>query len=461
MIRLGTIVGSEFLFGLWPRQLELTPAQMNTHKHVLGVPGVGKSKLLESLFLSSMKDGFPTTFIDPTGRSSDYILSYLENAGFFQDPANFDKLLYLEFAEGEYYFPLNILKIPWASRSETAQIVVEAFMRAFPEIAEGAANFYRMMDAGIKVLIANDLPFICLHELLIAKPFRDHLLAQVADPHVQTNFINFDNMNEHVRQMQIQAVINRAYAVVASDVLKYSFGQTENGLNVQDVMDNGRFVLVNLGRVRDEKTRRLLGSFLTHSYENAAFARPPDTGLTHQLMLDEYSAFSAQSGKALEDILNRARQHRLFATLAHQNFGQTERSMQDALGGCDLKIGFRTTPNDGMIQAKSFADFNVSQAKGSYPSGGPILASASDQYEQWSTHFKTLPNRQAVVRTASGKTQLIRTPTLPVVDLSRLASIKLEYFRRYYTHVSAINLPLGISSNYGPTNNNKRRRGTP
>lgn len=452
MIRLGTAVGSEFLFGLWPRQVELDERAMLSHKHVLGTTGSGKSKLLESIFLQSLKENRATTFIDPTGGSAEYILTYLDQRGFFNDPANYEKLIYVEFADDEYFFPMNVLKLPWATKSETAAIVIEAFMRAYPEIAEGAANFYKMMDAGIKVLLANDLPIVSMEELLAIKAYRDHLLQNVDDPHLTSFFRhNYDELIAYHRQSQSTSTLNRAYDLVASNVLRLTMGQTDNLLDVRAIMDGGKFVLVNLGRIKDHKTQRLLGAFITHAYEMGVQSRVPNSGLpSHQLILDEFGAFASKSADTLATILTRTRQYGLFLTLCHQDWSQTNPHLEGALGGCGVKISFRANPKDAALQALAFGDFDREQSKGSYPSGGPILASVQDQHEQWSTTIKTLPYRQALVRQGTSATQLIRTPDLPVLQIDRdaLDLIRNEYFRLYYTHKDDINLPLDQAAQY-------------
>src|SRR5205807_2420506 len=98
MIRLGSVVGSD-LFGLWSHHVDLGIRELKTHQHVMGLPGMGKTKLVESTFLQRLKRELGTTLIDPTGGAAEDILAYLIKVGFFNKPENFEKLLYVEFAD--------------------------------------------------------------------------------------------------------------------------------------------------------------------------------------------------------------------------------------------------------------------------------------------------------------------------------------------------------------------------
>src|SRR5438132_139656 len=58
---LGTSASGSSLF---PKSLKLTDAQIATHKHIIGVSGVGKSKLLESIFLQLVRKGIGVSLIE-------------------------------------------------------------------------------------------------------------------------------------------------------------------------------------------------------------------------------------------------------------------------------------------------------------------------------------------------------------------------------------------------------------
>src|SRR5207249_2514399 len=112
-------------FPLWPQRVRLNAAQLATHKHLIGVSGVGKSKLLESLFLQLHRQGIGVSFIDPHADSAEALLGALLTAGYFQDPRAYDRLLYIEFSEQDAFLPFNVLKQSTVSPHTLAANVLE------------------------------------------------------------------------------------------------------------------------------------------------------------------------------------------------------------------------------------------------------------------------------------------------------------------------------------------------
>src|SRR3982074_2434659 len=110
-LRLGRIVGSD-LFGLFSHHLDLRDDEIAKHKHILGIAGAGKSKLLEAMWLSLHRQGIGATFLDPQGSSAEFLLRALVGQGFYaKNPTAYERVVYLEFADGEWMIPFNILRL--------------------------------------------------------------------------------------------------------------------------------------------------------------------------------------------------------------------------------------------------------------------------------------------------------------------------------------------------------------
>lgn len=83
--------------------VRLTPAQLATHKHIMGVSGMGKSKLLESIYLELIRQGIAVTLVDPHSDSAEAILTLLISMGFFNRLGAYKRLLYVEFSDEERF----------------------------------------------------------------------------------------------------------------------------------------------------------------------------------------------------------------------------------------------------------------------------------------------------------------------------------------------------------------------
>src|SRR5215210_4309650 len=83
-----------------------------THMHVIGVSGSGKSRFLAGLYLNLLARGRPATLIDPHGDLARLVLAHLVARGLYKHPDAFRRVLYLDLPAAEAcgkYLPFNVL----------------------------------------------------------------------------------------------------------------------------------------------------------------------------------------------------------------------------------------------------------------------------------------------------------------------------------------------------------------
>lgn len=425
----------------------LIDGQASLHAAVFGIAGVGKSKALEGMFHAYLREGTGVTLIDPHGSSAAAIMANLVAAGYFRSPGAYERLWVVDFEEGEYAVPFNPLKLDFASPHETARLLREAMHRAYPELSQGAAIFNNLIDAAAKVLIANGLSLAALHDVLTVKDYRDRLLEKLDDPVVVSYFRNFfDNLGERERAVQAGSTIRRAYDLNSSPVLRWSLGAPDNVLQFREILDSGRSVIFNLGKLRDLDTRRLLGSLIMHGYEMAAMSRDPSNpGPEHRLIVDEAGLFMAQSAATFSEILDQLRKYRLFMTTAFQSLAQAPPRFAGALGNCRVKMVFRISRADAELLARELGEIDPYRVKAeaASPTSNPTFMDASFQWEEWMRALTTLKVRQALVQIDDQPTVLMKTAEIPElqVDEGEIQEARAEYRRRVQQRVSEIQLP--------------------
>ena len=236
------------------RPFVLEPAEVATHKHVIGVTGQGKSKLLASMYVQLMNQGVGCALIDPHADLAADVLGILADTGFFERPDAYERLLYIDFSDRERFLPFNVLDQPYDDHT-VAKNIVEACKRAWPALADGSApQFENILLAGSLALIQNNEPLSSLPKLLTDKSFRDRLLANVSDEAIVDFFhARFDKWGRETATM-IESTLRRAFLLTFSPSLRYSLGQRTNSLNFRKLMDEGTCVLFNLGGL-DEDTQ--------------------------------------------------------------------------------------------------------------------------------------------------------------------------------------------------------------
>lgn len=335
------------------RPLRLSAAQSRTHMHVIGVSGFGKSRFLAGLFLSMRDAGLPATLIDPHGDLARLVLGHLVQRGVYRSPDAFTRLLYLDLPAAQRqgrFLPFNLLDQPYDPHT-VARNVLEAFQRAWPALADGAApRFDKLVQNGVKVLISNRLPLPALYRFLTEQPFRETLLAAESDPDVVSLWRDwYDRLPERLRLEYADSTLSRVNLLVFDPVLKYSLAQRRSLLNFREVLDQGRSLIVNLA-LASKDARRLLGCLFTVAAEHAALSRAElPAGVrqaSHHLIIDEFSDFTAQSEEALTTMLSQTRKFGLFLVMAHQTWSQASRQLRGAMQNAGLEVVFRVGRED-------------------------------------------------------------------------------------------------------------------
>jgi hypothetical protein len=413
----------------------LGPDELRAHLHVMGLTGQGKSKLLAHLATELILQGRPCGVLDPHSDLVLDILRLLLQRGFFRRPAARRQLLYLDFTRRDAFVPFNVLRQPYPV-DRIASHLVEACMRAWPALDDGQApQFENVLLAGATVLVANDLPLTALTRLLTDRPYREQLLVRCPDAQVVAFFHDrFDRWGREA-PLLIESTLRRAFLLSYSPALRNTLGQRENLLNFRALMDEQVSVLINLGGL-DEQAQRLLGALITVGFESAALSRADlaePLRMPYQLVLDEFSMFSAQSEEALARVLSLARKYAVYLVLAHQSFSQLSARIAGALQNTN-RILFKLGRDDSVWAAPRMGSYEPLAVKHTVederaePRTHPVFYSVQETYEGWAKALEQLRPREAYARLGD-RTVNLRTPTVPAprTDAARVERLVRSY----------------------------------
>src|SRR4051812_7248985 len=98
----GLAIGKHGFLNL--KTLRLSPHDISTHKHVIGLTGQGKSKLLGSMFTQLFHQGYGVSLLDPHSDLAEDVLSQI---------GHHPKLWFVDFKRTDRYLPFNVLKQPF------------------------------------------------------------------------------------------------------------------------------------------------------------------------------------------------------------------------------------------------------------------------------------------------------------------------------------------------------------
>ena len=433
-------LGSRDLFDLWPFSLSFR--RFNSHIYLVGSSGQGKSYYLLYLLFQLATKGFGCGVFDPhSDLASDFIAqlaSYPKQKPWLGHAENRRKIIYIDPSRSDYIVPCNILKNSYCTPHETAENVVEAFRRVWPDALSEAPRFAQIMRNGVLVLIANGLSLLELEPLLTDRVFRRRLLTQVKDPLVVSFFENQYDRWGREQAIFVSPVLNKVTAFLFKPQVRLMLGAEENRLDFRQIIDSGSILVLNLGCFRDEQTQRLLGSLFLTSLEQAAFSRsdiPSSQRRPFFAMIDEFPLFCSRDATSLARILSECRKYRLHLGLSHQTITQLPgERIQGALENARLKIIFGT----GRQTAQSIvADLFMPDPKAvkhevkdaqAQERTHPLFNPLNDQFEIFTQTIQRLKRRRILVKLPDKeRVYKVRVPSVPA---PRISGAQLERIKQ-------------------------------
>ena len=241
----------------------------NFHTYVVGLTGRGKSKFLQNCLVQDILAGRGCAIIDPHGDLAKDVLRSLVSMGYFADKATLDRVMYVAPRRRDHVIPFNVLARPdpHTETYEVAQRVIAAFMRTWSRTLLEPPRFQQIMRASLAALVETGENLTSLYRLLTDDDFRSGQLQKIGDPKVAADCRAFFG-NEFERWGRdrlgmMASTTNKVSALTDNPSLFYMLGQKDNRLNIRQIMDQGKVLLVDLGDCDDE-TKRLFGTLDRH-----------------------------------------------------------------------------------------------------------------------------------------------------------------------------------------------------
>jgi hypothetical protein len=425
-------IGTGGPFGLFPVRLPLHSFQ--SHIYCAGQSGAGKSKWLESVLVSAATQDVGCGVLDPHSDLANDLLaqldSYPRDKPWLSVVQNRARILYVDPARTDYLVPANILRNSYATAYETAELVIEAFRRVWPETLAEAPRFAQIMRNAVFVLAEQGFSLLELEPFLTDADFRTRLLSGIHDPMIVSFFSNQYSRWGRDQIIMASPVLNKVSAFLFQPSVRAMFGARENRLDFRRIIDAGTVLIVDLGGFNDPETQRLLGSLWVTGLEQAAFSRKDQASEERRpffCMIDEFPFFCSRDQSSLARILSECRKYRLHLGLAHQTISQLESDrLQGALENAQLKVIFGTGRQTAAAISSSLfmpdpaAVKHVVEDPDAQERSHPVYQHLLEQVEVFTQTLQRLKRRQIVVRLPDDDRVLrLKTPTVPSPRVSR------------------------------------------
>lgn len=415
------------------------------HTYVVGLTGRGKSKFLQNCLVQDITAGRGCAVIDPHGDLAKDVMRSLISQGYFNNPEAYKRIQYVAPRRRDYIIPFNVLaKHDYHTETyETGQRVISAFMRTWSRTLLEPPRFQQIMRSALATLIETEGTLCNLYQLLTNDDYRTNRMNRIKDTKVATDCQNFFN-NEfdrwgRQRSSMMSSTTNKVSALTDNPSIFFMLGQKHNQINISQIMNDGKVLLVDLGDCDDE-TKRLFGTLMVTGFEQAALSRSRASYASRKpyyLYIDEFQDFACHPGAAetFSQMLSQVRKFGLHMILANQSIAQLSPGLQTALGNAQTIIAFRVSRADAEALARVLGEIDLqavkrdSQAEGQHP----IFSSVFEQWEEFVHHLTKLQVRQVSVKTADDRLAVIWPEKIDASDCTddQLEQVIIENLRRY------------------------------
>ena len=320
------------------------------HMYVIGKTGTGKSSLLGNMALSDIKGRNGIALIDPHGDLAESLLSHIPKE-------RIKDVIY--FNPGDLEFPIAFNPLGKV-HPDFHHLIVSGLISVFRKIWSefwGPRLEHILRHALLTLLEYPESTLLDVTRLLTEKEFRMKVTNRITNPHVRMFWINeFEKYTPWLRSEAVSPILNKMGQFLTSLPLRNIIGQHANRFHINEVMDNGKILIVNLAKGRiGEDVSALLGSMLVTEIYLSALRRariPESERRAFYLYVDEFYSFITLS---FTDILSEARKYGLNLVLAHQYIAQLHEKVRDAVfGNVGTIISFRVGGDDAVFLSKEF-----------------------------------------------------------------------------------------------------------
>lgn len=295
----------------------IKPDDRRRHMYVIGKTGMGKTTLLENMAIQDIRNGNGVCFIDPHGDSIGKILDFVP-------PSRINDVVYFNPADLEHPIAFNILE---AVESRYKHLVASGLMGVFTKIWASlwsARMEYILNNTILALLDSPGNTMMGIVRMYVDKKYRKRIVDNIKDPMVKAFWVEeFANYAEKYRTEAVAPIQNKVGQFLSSSVIRNIVGQPKSTLDLRDIMDNQKILLLDLSKGKvGEDNSALLGAMIITKLQLAALSRvdiPETERKDFYLYVDEFQNFVTDS---FATILSEARKYRLNLIMGHQYIGQ-------------------------------------------------------------------------------------------------------------------------------------------
>lgn len=306
-------------------EIQLSSKERSTHTYVIGQPGSGKSRAIESWVMQDIREGRGVGVIDPHGDLYNNLLARLAD-----HPSLWEKLVLFDPLDEKWVVGFNPLEaVADIPQERLAIYMTDIVIKVWKIQPEDAPRMVWLLTNTFLALSASGLNILDLPRFLTDANFRGELLPMVRSDIVRSYFLNEFPQKPSSAIQWAAPILNKLGNLIFDPQIRVIFNG-KSTINFREIMDSGKILLIHLPKgIMGEELSSLLAAFIVAQVQKAVLSR----ATTHQrqpfyLYLDEFQNYTTDN---IKDILSESRKYGLSLTLAHQYLDQLPTDLQSAV----------------------------------------------------------------------------------------------------------------------------------
>lgn len=320
------------------------------HMYLIGKTGMGKSTILENMIVGDILAGRGVAVVDPHGDLAEKIINYIPDD-------RIKDLVYFNPSDIDYPIAFNVVEqVEPHLRHLVASGLIGVFQKLWAD-SWGPRLEYILRNAILAILDFPGSTLLGVVRMLSDKNYRKRVVANVKDPVVKAFWEKeFSSYADRFASEAVSPIQNKVGQFLSSSLMRNIVGQVRSSIDIRDIMDNSKILVMNLSKGRiGEDNSALLGAMMITKIQLAAMSRVDVLEKDRRdfyLYIDEFQNFSTDS---FANILSEARKYRLNLILAHQYIEQLNEKVKPAVfGNVGTMIVFRVGATDAEELVKEF-----------------------------------------------------------------------------------------------------------
>lgn len=318
------------------------------HFYIIGKSGVGKSKAMELMIRQDIAYGHGLCIIDPHG---DIIETTLE----FIPKERIKDVVLIDPSDVNFPVSFNpLFNVAHELKHQVTQGLIEVLKKQF------GANWTPRLEHVFRFtcLALLDYPNATMQgmiKILTDRNYRQKVVEYIQDEMVKRFWaIEFADWSEKFDTDAIIPLVNKLGQFLSNPLLRYIFGQKDNKIDIETIMNEKKILLINLskGKLGEENSAFFGSMFITKIYQAgmARAAMPEKDRKDFYLYVDEFQNVVTDT---FINILTESRKYGIALTLAHQYRAQLpQQIMATILGNAANIMVFRVGGEDAYFLEK-------------------------------------------------------------------------------------------------------------